>query len=235
LIVFEYVDAYLVLFDEPLKETTTLMFTLPFFITASIIGVGITVIDLVMNLSDSDIDGDTDLGDESSAAADFEIASDAEVDVGAGDSGDGSVVAHDRKSRSLGPRLLGSLRHLIYFLTGFGPSGIAAITFGLTGTALVLWPVGLGLASSLLGAALLSFLKKEMTSQFTRADLIMAEAEVLVSIHPGQLGQVRASVGGAYSDRYAYLSDPGQMAKRGETVRIVSVEENHVIVEKETI
>jgi membrane protein implicated in regulation of membrane protease activity len=63
----------------------------------------------------------------------------------------------------------------------------------------------------------------------------MAEAEVLVSIHPGQLGQVRASVGGAYSDRYAYLSDPGQMAKRGETVRIVSVEENHVIVEKETI
>jgi hypothetical protein len=82
LIVFEYVDAYLVLFDEPLKETTTLMFTLPFFITASIIGVGITVIDLVMNLSDSDIDGDTDLGDESSAAADFEIASDAEVGCG---------------------------------------------------------------------------------------------------------------------------------------------------------
>ncbi len=210
------------------------MFALPFFITASIIGVGVTLIDIMFDFSENDSEADG--GGDADGAGDVDA-----VDADAGDpdglsddSGDDpSLIGHDRRSGGAFIRLVSAARHLVYFFLGFGPVGIAATLSGLGGSALILWPLAAGIGADVIGISLRGLMKKELNSSFTRADLIMCNATVLVSIMPGELGKVRVKVGGAYSDRYAKFKDDSASAKPGDVLLVVDVDDEYLICEKE--
>lgn len=156
------------------------------------------------------------------------------------DSGDASdldadgqaVVLPDGNKGRWVYRALNVLRSVVYFCCGFGAVGIYGQlssgsplkTFAyssVTGLLLVLIVKGI------------SRIQKQVTdSQLSSGDLLFAEAEVLVSIHPGKLGRVRVTAGGSYHDLFARGGDPRKKYEKGDKVFVVEASGGEVVVDE---
>ena len=127
-------------------------------------------------------------------------------------------------------RLMSALRSGVYFCLGFGPVGLFAATQYHSPAATLLWSIPVGAAVMLGTRALRRLASREISSDIGKDDLLMEHGVVTVSIHEGQMGKVRVSVGGRYVDWYARCKTDAELIV-GTRVRVVDATEECVFVE----
>ena len=203
------------------------------YIAATVFGVGVTLADMfgilagaVTGSSDDDADAD---GDD----ADFGEAEDGE-DADDGGESHSSSVAHDtQRKRNPILTLMFLLRSFVFFCLGFGPVGCFATTqYGSAGATLA-WSVPVGVVVMVSARVVRKLLRKDLTSEIRKEDLLMEKGTVIVSIGKGQMGKVRVSIGGVYTDRFAKASDPETTISTGTEIRVIEATEEFVLVEPE--
>lgn len=220
------------------------------YMATAIFGGGVILTDLFGLLhfagQSGDHEGDDDAGgdhaddgdhtDEGADDADHgEDAQDADQDSDQShtqqDGNRGATLMHGKTdNKRLIVRFIGLLKNTLYFAFGFGAVGWFALASDYTALGSLAWSVPIG-AGVMIAARLIKRLQKhELNSQFDKKDLLMAEAEVLVSISPGQIGKVRIKYEGLYLDRYAKTFEDGMAFKKGDTVRIMDINEEFVFV-----
>lgn len=155
----------------------------------------------------------------------------------------GSVVSHDRQTTefNLLLRFLSYLRTLVYFAVGFGPLGWVAWILGQgagqtaiqTALSTLCWSLPGGLLFAVGGKLLRRLQKQELDSSIKEDELLMEEAEVIVSINPGQLGKIRINYSGQYVERYAKASNPTVLYAKETKVRVVDITDEYLIVSDE--
>ena len=212
---------------------------LPVYIGATIFGVGITVADLIgafSGLTDQG-EGDADGDDADDVDVDAEMEAD-DADEGGDDDGAadsrGSYVGHDRQHRkSAVLKIMTILRSAVYFTLGFGPVGLFATTQYQSNTATLAWSLPVGLVVMVGTRMLRSFMRRDLSSDIKNEDLLMERGVVTVTIGKGQLGKVKATVGGAYAERFARAKDENSVIPVGSAIRIVDVADDCVYVEEE--
>lgn len=119
------------------------------------------------------------------------------------------------------------------FLTAFGGFGaIGAIFFGAIVGALfgILGGVALGAIVFYFGRMLYN---QQATSSVGARDLIGRQAQVVVAIQPGGVGQISCLVGEERVEKLARAAD-GAAVKAGETVFIEQITSDAVLVSRET-
>lgn len=216
------------------------------YIGATIFGASVTLADLfglLANSAGSDVadgsdgplgEGDSDTGAAGDAGDDAASGDDGDGTEAAYDESGGSVVGHDRKMRgNMVLTLLAGLRTLVYFSLGFGPVGWFATTQYQGVASTLLWSVPVGFIVAAGTRALRYFMRKDLTSTITRADLMMERGVVTVSIAEGQAGRVRIAFGKLHIDRFARSSDEKESMPVGTAIRVVDVDGEYVYVESE--
>ncbi len=183
---------------------------------------------------DSDEAGDDHDSDEASEHDQSEDEnSDPGSDLKQTDHHQSIVVFNHSQRRGFILKALSMTRSLVYFSLGFGPVGCFAFLAGTKGWLSLAFSVPFGLVA-LLGSRFLKRIQKQvLDSQIKEADLIMEQAEVLVSIKPGKIGKIRIQFGHSYADRYAKAKNFSDDFKAGMKVRIVDIAEDLLIVDKE--
>jgi membrane protein implicated in regulation of membrane protease activity len=135
---------------------------------------------------------------------------------------------------------------LATFSTLFG--GLGFMTMGVFGLVKVV-PAGVASIVSILVSASLAiilssyfsfflvklFIKTETSSNISSAKLIGREAEVVLDLEPGRLGEIAYFHGGSRQTNMAKLIDGSPSVKRGQSVEIVSINENIMWVKKADI
>ena len=208
------------------------------YVATAVFGVGTTVADLLGVFSHLTGGHGHDGGHD---AADHDaVGHDAAAHGGAGHHAVGhdptdatrvSAVAPDAEMRGGGlVRLLSSLRSGVYFCLGFGPVGLFAATQYHNPAVTLLWSIPVGVAVMLGTRALRRLASREISSDIGKDDLLMERGVVTVSIHEGQMGKVRVSVGGRYVDWYARCKTDAELAV-GARIRVVDATEECVFVE----
>ena len=125
------------------------------------------------------------------------------------------------------------LRSVVFFCLGFGPVGWFATTqYGSAGATLA-WSVPVGVVVMVSARVVRKLLRKDLTSEIRKEDLLMEKGTVIVSIGKGQMGKVRVSIGGVYADRFAKASDPETRISTGTEIRVIEATEEFVLVEPE--
>ena len=150
----------------------------------------------------------------------------------AGDHGKASEIAHDRKEkRSPILAIIATLRTVLYFCLGFGPVGWYALYSGEAQLSALAWSSGVGVFTAV-GARMLRRLQRnELDSQVRDHELLMSQAEVLVSINAGQIGRIRVNFHGQPFDRFAKAADATRTYKVGATVKVVDSDGENLLVE----
>lgn len=156
-------------------------------------------------------------------------------DVGHGDAG-----GHGDSGPEAGPQSglsVFSPLMVATFATVFG--GLGLITLGLFGSLQVV-PAGLANIVSMLVASSLAlvlssyfsyflvkvFVKSETSSNVSTSKLIGREAEAMLDLEPGKIGEIAYIHGGSRTTGMARLVEGSAPIKRGGTVEIVSISEN---------
>ena len=172
------------------------------YIFAAVFGVGVTLVDMLGLLGDSD-DGASDDGD--------------------GDGGAGEVHA---------PVLsfVRWLRVLVYFCLGFGPFGIVADRMGGGAVATLLWAAGGGIVTGALARAFFRFQGKVVDSSLGDDEMLFEQAYVTVPVSDTDMGRVRVHIGQTVAERFALAADPDTFYAADDEVRIVSVTDDCVYV-----
>ena len=214
------------------------------YIAATIFGVGVTLADMfgifantVTGGSDDSDGADDDFEADVEGDGDFEAdgEGDGEGD-GAENGGDGrpSLVAHDtQRRRNPILTLMFLLRSFVYFCLGFGPVGWFATSQYHGVAATLAWSVPVGIVVMFSARIVRKLLKKDLSSEISKEDLLMEKGTVTVSIGKGRMGKVRVSIGGIYTDQFAKASDPNATIGTGTEIRVVEATEEFVLVEPE--
>ena len=198
---------------------------LTLYISAAVFGGGVMITDLFGLLNFGGGHGG-DSGDDGGAEGGGEEDSD-----GSSDEHAGAALMHGRTdSKQLIVRIIGGVKSAVYFSFGFGAVGWFALADGYTGWQSLLWSVPVG-AVVMVGARMIKRLQRnELDSQFNNSELLMTEAEVLVSILPGQIGKIRIKHEGAYLDRFAKGLDAGDKYQKGAVVRVMDIDDEYYYV-----
>jgi membrane protein implicated in regulation of membrane protease activity len=227
------------------------MTLLSIYIASAVLGLGITVIDMLglfgNESEDADFETGEDLGDD--IGDDF----DSEADI-SGDEGDAadfedlsgddpaqpSALGHDseadpskrhkRRKRDITLTVLSGARSVVYFALGFGPAGLFALS-QVSAPRSLAWSIPAGVAVLIGGRLLRKVLRRELDSQISTEELLLEAGEVIVSIAPGSMGKVRIKYGGSYVDRYARAADPNTRIALGTLVRVADISDECVYVE----
>lgn len=128
-------------------------------------------------------------------------------------------------------RIASALRLLVYFALGSGAMGLIAILKGLGPLQGLGWSVGAGVAAALISRLVRGLARKELDSTFKSEELLMEEAEIVVPVEPGMMGQAELRKFGANLDIYVKASDPKLALPKGTRVRIVDGSEELYTVE----
>lgn len=217
------------------------------YITLTILGVGITLMDLLGIFSshdDGDFDSDAGFHDDGGDAhGDIDSGGGHHVDVDSGADGH-SADSHDGDDSSdsgkvISPnqehhgswvlRIYSLLRMIIYFSMGFGPMGWMALNQYGSSIRSLLWSVPSGIIV-LIGVKILrKIMKKELDSEIKDEELLMENGKVIVSIPAKQIGKVRVFYNGTQQDRYA-RGENDQAVAVGAPVVVIEVNEECIIV-----
>lgn len=206
------------------------------YIAAAVFGGGITLIDLLGLLGHGGDHGGADHGGSAHDAGAHHAGPTlhAHETEGRG-TAQASLVAPDAQPprAEIGLRVLSAARTLVYFCFGFGPIGWIASAFGAPPASSLLWSIPTGLLFAATGLALRRFQRMTLDSQVRDSDLLMETAEVVVPIEPSRVGKVRFMIGGGYVERFARARDPSVALAKGTRVRVVSSDEDGVVVSEE--
>jgi len=146
-----------------------------------------------------------------------------------------SVAGHDSFLKRFNPvvSLLTLMRSIVYFCIGFGPVGWFGIATGMNPFISLLWSVPFGLVTVFGTRALRRFMRKELDSQVSESQLLMEEAEVMVSINKGQMGKIRIHLGGSYVERYAKARNNEKSFHAGTIVYVVELDDDCLLVDED--
>jgi hypothetical protein len=155
----------------------------------------------------------------------------------------GSVAFHDQPAKQITPllRFLSYLRTLVYFTFGFGPLGWVAWvlaqgagqTEAQAASNSLCWSLPGGLLFAIGGRLLRRLQRQELDSSVKEGELLLEEAEVIVSIKPGQLGKIRINYSGQYVERYAKASRSDVGYVKESKVRVVDITDEYLVVADE--
>lgn len=228
---------------------------MPVYIGTAIFGVGVTIIDMMGFIGNNEGEGDAEVadgihGEDVGDDFDGDDGFDHDGDDGGHDDGDDfdsdhgddegdeahgdddlSKIAHDRRmKRNPLLSLLSLFRSAVYFSMGFGPVGLVAFLVGYRGVSSLLWSVPVGIVALIITQSIRKIQANKLDSQLKDNELIMAEAEVIVSIKPGLMGKVRVKLDRGVTDRYAKAEESGKGYPVGSKVRVVNISEECLFV-----
>ncbi|RJS94149.1 NfeD family protein [Salinisphaera sp. Q1T1-3] len=201
------------------------------YLFATVFALGVIAIESMGLLGDADHDGG---GHD---AGDMSVGDHAGHDGGGGEDAHGeSGVAvkgnawqQQRRSGHALFTLLGALRLVIYFGLGFGPMGLVATVLGANAFVSLVCALAAGVVAAVLYRRVIRFQQKDLDSTVHDRDLIGERAEVLIAIHPGEIGRVRIALDQLVCDRYA-ASDADDFIPKGARVAVVAVSDRGLIV-----
>ncbi len=199
------------------------------FIAATVFSAGVVLLDLLGVLGEHP--GDAGHIDGTDAAT-LDHAGDGSDDVHISH-GDDVDVSHDHPYAGHAAPILSVLtylRLLVYFCLGFGPTGWVSMATGRSPLLSLGLAVPVGLAAVFLAQAFFRFQRRDTDSQIGRAELLTAEATVVVPLDHATMGKVRIKSGLNVTDRFALAAEPGKQFAKGEPVRIVQVTDECVYV-----
>lgn len=160
--------------------------------------------------------------------------------VGAGQEAAGHDTAGDHVASSHTPHVqqnsapvlsvLAYLRLLVYFCLGFGPSGVAAVVAGLGGLRALLIAAPVGLAALFLAQTFFRFQRHDTGALPESPELLLEQASVIVPLDHSNMGRVRVQQGLSVIEPYALAADEDASFQRGDTVRIIQVTDEYVLV-----
>lgn len=228
--------------------------------TLAVFGIGVTIIDLfgvfdqLAPGNDGDSGGDTD-ADSAGTEGDSQVpelqdiqdlqddVTDAEVHYGdrgswvvSGQSGTRpglqKTVRRDAgRGTQAVAKLIGTLRTGVYFSLGAGPTGLFALLTGVGGTASLAWSAGAGVFIAVLTRALRAFVRRDLDSSIKPEEFLMDQAVISVPVTPGAMGKAIVSRYGRDTELYVRCKDQSRSLQKGETVRIVDMDEDCYWVE----
>ncbi|MFH2115554.1 MAG: hypothetical protein ABIJ86_13725 [Spirochaetota bacterium] len=226
--------------------------------TLAVFGIGVTIIDLfgVFDQAATGGDGETDTADSADMAGDSAgVADDGDVQGVQDDAADADMQYGDRGSwvvsgqtgrqdeaqraaRSGSGRgtlaiakAIGTLRSSIYFSLGAGPTGLFALLTGVGGTASLAWSAGAGFFIAVLARTLRAFVRRDLDSSIKPEEFLMDQAVISVPVSPGAMGKALVSRYGRDTELYVRCKDPNLALPKGESVRIVDLDDDCYWVE----
>ena len=189
-----------------------------------VIGLGYAVI--ISLLGSIGGDGDSDSGGHDGGGYDHG----GDADASGAHGGDGHGSSHDGMSPFSPPMIatfstlfggLGFITLGIFKIVEFVPVFVSSIvSFLISGSLAVI------LSSYFSYFLVKLFVKTETSSNISSSKLIGREAEVLLELEPGKLGEVAYFHGGSRQTNMARLIDGAPPVKRGKMVEIISMSEN---------
>lgn len=222
---------------------------MPIYIGTAVFGIGVTIVDMLGFIGNNEGEGDAEVADGihgEDVDGDFDADGDAHGDHHGDDFGhddgdaegddthgedDLSKIAHDRKGvKNPLLNLLSLLRSAVYFSMGFGPVGIVAILVGYKGVTNLFWSIPVGIIALVITKSVRKIQANKLDSQLKDSELIMAEAEVIVSIKPGMMGKVRVKLDRGVTDRYARAEEKSKGYPVESKVRVVNISEECLFV-----
>ncbi len=214
------------------------------YLFALIFGFGVILIDM-LGLIGSDQGSGDDSGDISADSGDDidDISADDGIGYNAGDdtgeagndssdldASDDGVLLPDLRRGRWGYSALNYLRSLVYFALGFGAVGVFGSLTGHSFISTILWSAGAGIVILIIVKFVMRLQRNVLDSQVKAGELMLAQAEVLVTIPRGKLGRIRVKSGGSYHDLYARGKDPGTVYPAGTIVYVVDSSGDDLIV-----
>ena len=127
--------------------------------------------------------------------------------------------------------IMAYLRLMVYFCLGFGPTGWVGIMSGRSAIASLLLAIPVGILALFLAQAFFRFQRSDTDSSLTRRDLLMSEATVTIPLTHDMMGRVRVQVGMSVMEQYALALNDEKTFEKGDTVRIVKIDEECVYVD----
>jgi hypothetical protein len=129
------------------------------------------------------------------------------------------------------PRIIGTLRTGVYFSLGAGPTGLFALLTGVGGVASLAWSAGAGVFIAVLSRTLRAFVRKDLDSSIKPEEFLMDQAVISVPVTPGAMGKAIVSRYGRDTELYVRCKDHSRALPKGETVRIVDMDDDCYWVE----
>lgn len=227
------------------------------YIGCTVFSVGITALDFLGILGGSrdgeDHSGDGDYGaDLDVTALDHGTDSDAaaldtgsELDAGDFDLGgdaDGDDVSHSDHTEDFEAQshhgggvailsILSYLRSFVYFCLGFGPTGWVALATGRSLGNSFMWALPAGAIAFVLARTFFRFQRSDTDSSLMSDELLFQRGTVIVPLSHDAMGKVRIHVGMNVTEQYALSAEPSTEFRKGDTVWITNVTDEHVYVE----
>ena len=213
--------------------------------TLAVFGIGVTIIDLfgvfdqASQANNGDTGGDADGNNDAEADGD-DAASEGEGAVEDGDRGSWVVSGrsgtrpglrkNNRQGASRGTlavaKAIGTLRTGVYFSLGAGPTGLFALLTGIGGTASLGWSAGAGVFIAILAKTLRAFLRRDLDSSIKPEEFLLDLAVISVPVTPGAMGKAIVSRYNRDTELYVRCKDQSQALAKGETVRIVDLDDD---------
>lgn len=164
------------------------------YLFCTIVGWSMVALMLVFGgQSDFDLDADVDLDFDADVAVDADLDIDTDLDVDSVD-----VDLHAGWAGGLGETLIGilSFRSVLFFLAGFGATGLALGAIWNSIAALP-WAIGVGFVGAYFNSWLMRWIKSGGgSSAVGRAEMTGAPGHVVVPVEPGARGKVAIEVDG---------------------------------------
>jgi hypothetical protein len=128
-------------------------------------------------------------------------------------------------------RIIGTLRTGVYFSLGAGPTGLFALLTGVGGMASLAWSASAGVFIAVLSRTLRAFVRKDLDSSIKPEEFLMDQAVISVPVTPGAMGKAIVSRYGRDTELYVRCKDHSRALPKGETVRIVDMDDDCYWVE----
>ena len=205
------------------------------YLTLTVFGVGVTIIDFlgIMDHSNDGSDGDA-------------AHSDSDASGGSDDSGDGGtehgVVAargiwpvsegkHEKRGLRIIARIMSLLRTVVYFSLGFGPTGLFASLSGLSRTKGFIWACAVGVAMTVLARLLRRFIRKDLDSSIKPDELLQEKAVLLLPLEGEGISKATVRQFGREMDIYVRCLDKETKLPKGKEVIVVDYDNDVYWVE----
>ena len=128
-------------------------------------------------------------------------------------------------------KFIGTLRTGVYFSLGAGPTGLFALFTGIGGTTSLAWSTGAGVFIAILAKMLRTFVRRDLDSSIKPEEFLMDLAVISVPVSPGALGKALVMRYGRETELYVRCKDQNLALAKGETVRIVDLDDECYWVE----
>ncbi|MCL2209936.1 MAG: hypothetical protein FWC19_07355 [Treponema sp.] len=199
------------------------------FITLTVFGVGVTIIDFLGVL---DHWGDNS-GDHFSDHSDSHSA-DTGSEHGSNLIAENKHSAPDKPSFSIISKIMNLLRNAVYFSLGSGPTGLFAYFNGLSRTSGLIWAFAVGAAMIILARLLKRFIRRDLDSSIKTDELLQEKGVLLLPLEGETISKAMVRQYGREIEVFVRCKDKNSKLPKGKEVIIDEYEDDvYWVVPKE--